>query len=340
MKLARESFFHRVEAAFAGTAPALPLALARVALGAIALVRTTDVGRGVIAMNHHTWMKGIEYAPNVDPVAAPALVSPLVWGASLSPTGTWLLVAVRTLSAITLLFGVRARTSAALLALSGLWLMAADRYRYLHHLLVLFSIAALFAFVPSAERLSLENWLKVRVRSARGTSNSGHPSGSPPAPGSSPAPEVARFVPRWSLQLLRVYCAAVYFASGVAKLRPGWLSGQTLQDLERVTLIGGPTWQSAVERLGYAPLAALVCLTELALAPLLLFPRTRRYGVALGLALHAGVVSTMEVSTFTGQMVLLLSLFLIPDRPVVAASALEAADLDARLTERESATSV
>lgn len=282
--------FLNVRRAFTGGAPALPLAVARIALGLLVLVRTTDLGRGLVAFNHHTWMSGVEYAPNVDSTTAPALVSPLLPGFALGTTATWVLVTLRTLAALLLVLGVRVRTSAALVALTGLLLMAADRYRYLHHLYLLFTMTAWFALVPSGERLSLERWLRKRA--------------------------AAEIVPRWSLQLVRAYCAAVYLASGVAKLRPAWLSGQTLRDLDQVSLIGGPVWQAATHGLGHAPIAWAVCLTELCLAPLLLFPSTRRYGVALGVALHAGVMATMEVSTFSGQMLLLLALFLVADRPL------------------------
>lgn len=283
-----EQAARRFRACFEGSAPALPLALARMALALLVLLRTSDVGRDLVHFNHHNWVDGLEYAPNVDSFREPGLVSPLLPGLSLGTTSTWLLVAVRTLAASLLLLGVGARASAIAVAVAGAWLMAADRFRYLHHLYLLWCMLAWFALLPSAERLSLSRLLLRR-------------------PG-------RHDVPRWSLQLLRLFCASVYFAAGVAKLNQPWLSGDTLRALERVSWVGGAAFSSAVAHLGYAPLAWLICLTELALAPLLLLPRTRPLGVALGILLHLGVVASMEVSTFTGQMLLLLALFLVRDR--------------------------
>lgn len=274
--------------ALAGTAPALPLSLARVALGGLVLLRTTDWTRPFFAFNHHTWMSGVEYAPNVDRVMRPALVSPLLPGLDLGTVGTWLLVALRTGAGIALLLGVWPRLSSLLVAGAGAWLMAADRYRYLHHLYLLWWMLFWFAFVRSGERLSLLGWLRGKTGLAR--------------------------VPRWPLQLLRVFCACVYFSSGLAKLNRGWLSGETLRDLERVTLIGGDAYQLAIGTLGHPGVAGAVCLLELCMAPLLLWPKTRLAGVALGASLHAGIALSMEVSTFGGQMLWLLALFLVRER--------------------------
>jgi vitamin K-dependent gamma-carboxylase len=278
----------RLAQAFDGTALALPLALARIALGALVLLRTTDVARPFVAFNHHTWMSGVEYAPNVDGVSQPALASPLLPGLALGATATWLLVALRTGAAITLLLGISARLSSLLVGAAGAWLMAADRYRYLHHLYLLWWMLLWFALLRSDDRLSLLGWIRNRTGSAR--------------------------VPRWPLQLLRVFCASVYLASGLAKLRSPWLSGETLKDLERVTLIGGEAYRFTVATLGHAAVATAVCALELCLAPILLWSKTRWLGVALGASLHAGVALSMEVSTFGGQMLWLLALFLVPDR--------------------------
>ena len=186
---------------------------------------------------------------------------------------------------------VRARGSAALLGLSGFWLMAADRYRYFHHLQLLWLTALWLALVPCGERLSLETLLVRRTPRQR--------------------------VPRWSLQGLRLLATSVYLSAGTAKLNGPWLRGDTLRALEQLTLIGGPHWQRALALLGYRGIAVSVCALELALVPLLWWPKTRLPAVALGFALHLLLIpSMMEVATFNAQMLLLLALFAVRDHGV------------------------
>lgn len=282
-----------LDARFSGSAPALPLALFRVAFALLVLVRSNDLTRGILRFHHHYWLQGLEYDPASDPLPPIALVSPLIPGLGLGALATRLLVWVRTLASLTLLLGVRARLSALVLGVAGYWLMVADRYRYLHHLQLLWLTALWLALVPSDARLSLLGWLRKRPRVQR--------------------------VPRWSLQALRLLCASVYLSAGSAKLDARWLNGDTLRELEQLTLIGGPHWQRVVALLGYRGTAYSVCALELALLPLLYWKKTRYLGIALGALLHAILIpSMMEVATFNAQMLLLLALFAIPDRPAAA----------------------
>jgi hypothetical protein len=283
-----------VLARFAGRVPALPVALFRVAFALIVLLRTSDVTRGLVHFRHHARVRGLEYAPNFDVALAPALNSPLIPGLSLGPEATWLLVVVRTLSAGLLLVGVYSRTAALSLAVSGFWLMAADRYRYFHHLHLLWLTAAWLCLVPSGQRLSLGRWLTKRPGSAT--------------------------LPSWPVELLRLQCVGVYLASGIAKLDTDWLSGLTLQRVERVTLIGGKLWNAAVSWVGHQWLAVAICVIELALVPLLLVRSTRSVGVGMAVLLHILITTSMEVSTFGAQMLLLLGLFLIPCLDPLAAT--------------------
>ncbi len=281
-----ERLLTRGRAAFDGSVPALPVAIVRAVFALIVLFRTTDVTRGFLHFNHHGWMRGLEYAPPFDAPVPPLLESPLVPGLSLGLGATLALVIVRTVAACLLLLGVRPRAAAAALAIAGFWLMAADRHRYLHHLMLLWLIAAWLSLVPSGGRLSLEGWLRKA------------------------APEST--VPRWPIELLKLQCVGVYLASGVAKLNAPWLSGLSLERLDKVTLIGGPLFDQAVAHVGYRALSLSICVVELALVPLLLWSRTRLAGVVLGASLHLAVMASMEVSTFGAEMCLLLSLFLIP----------------------------
>ena len=163
--------------------------------------------------------------------------------------------------------------------------MASDRYRYLHHLHLLWVMCAWLAVVPSGAKLSLA-WLLGWKTSK------------------------ADVVPCWSIQLVRFQALVIYAASGLAKLTPGWLDGTTLALIEKMHLVGGPLWRAALAIGSYRSLSIAILLTELALPALLVWRKTRLAGVGLGLALHAGFSLALVVSTFGLQMALFLMLFL------------------------------
>jgi hypothetical protein len=258
---------------FDGTVVPWPYLLFRTGVALLVLVRTTDVLAPVLALDHHHWVTGLEYAPWLDHTVAPVLHSPLVpFLPSLSAEVVTTLVVARTVLAGGLLVGLFPRTSAGMLALVGYGLIAVDRYRYLHHLHLLWISCAWLALVPPV------GW-RERAQT-----------------------------PRWALQLLRFQALVVYGASGLAKLRGDFLDGTTFGVMSDLHLFEGPfahlppAWR--------APLAIGTCVTELSLVPLLAWRKTRLVGIALGLALHVGIAEAMMVSTFSVQMALYLALFL------------------------------
>jgi hypothetical protein len=281
---------------FDGEVSPWPYALYRMAIAAVVLVRTTDVLRPLLPLLHHAWVAGLEYDPRVEKVAPPALRSPLVPGLTIPDALALVLVWARTILAALLLLGVRVRTVAFALMVVGLGLMAADRYRYFHHILLLYVGVGWLALAPGADRL--------------GVMQLGHRRWHAEA-----------WVPRWPLQLMRLFTMSVYLAAGTAKLSSDWLSGKTLAQLTALGLVGGRPWQWLVAHVGASPLAIGIAGAELGLPVLLAAPRTRLGGVVLGVALHAGISTAMSVSTFGVEMVLLLSLFLPwPERAAARAT--------------------
>lgn len=240
----------------------------------IVLLRTTDWLAPWISLDHTAWESGLQYAPWDEAVIEPRLSAPWLSGLALSPAVEGALVIARTALAVMLLVGVRARSAALALGLVGHALMASDRFRYLHHLYWLWCSCLLFAAMPSGARLS-----------------------------SGP-------VPRAGVQVLRGAALIVWSAAGLAKLRAEWLDGSILRYLEARGLLFGPA-RAVADAVGHGPLAMGIAAAELALVPLLILGgRARLLGVALGLALHAGIDASMHVSTFGAQMTLFLSLFL------------------------------
>jgi hypothetical protein len=269
-----------------GQAASTPLALFRVGLALLVLVRTTHWLRPWIALDHFMWTRGPEYSPALEAVREPHLFSPLLPLPDLATSSVELLVSARTGLALALLLGLWPRLSALGLFVIGYGLMALDRYRYFHHMHLLWLSCLWLALLPTPRR-----GLLAALRSG------------------------AERVPRWPLQLLRAQAIIVYVAAGVAKLQPTFLSGQALEATARAGLVGGPLWSAASQLLGTSVLAGLIAFGELSIAACLVYRPLRPLGIALGIALHVGLQESMVVSTFGAQMALYLMLFLRWDPP-------------------------
>jgi hypothetical protein len=289
----RPLYERAIDRLFCGEVSPWPYALLRVGLAAILLLRHADWLRKVIYFEHHRWVTGLDFMWSS--AEAPHLVSPLVPGLVLTETTTFWLVYMRTALAVLLLAGVRSRAAAVLLAVVSYSLFAADRYRYFHHLHLLYVSIAWLALAPIDARWSLERRLRHAWRAVRPTAAQGA--------------SVPRTSPVWPLQMIRALVMSVYLASGLSKLHGAWLGGETLQGLHRVHVIGGATWNTLHEWLGYGVLAKLTCVTELALPALLAFRSTRGWAIGAAIGFHALISASMGVSTFGIQMVVLLLAF-------------------------------
>jgi hypothetical protein len=261
-------------------------ALLRVALASLLLVRSSDLTRPLLDLEHHLWVHGLDFSWSL--ARAPYLESPALPGLELGPTTNDALVIVRTLLALSLLVGLKPRFSAAALAIVSYALLLADRYRYFHHLHLLYLGIGWLAFCPLGDRLDLERGVRRWWRRLRRE---------PAAPTSSPA---------WPLFLLRALVSGIYLSAGLAKLEPAYWSGQTLAELDRIGMLSGAGWETLRDTLGYAWLARLSCLIELSLPFFLAFPRLRWVGIGLALGFHLAIGSVLEVSTFGVTMVVLL----------------------------------
>jgi hypothetical protein len=89
--------------------------------------------------------------------------------------------------------------------------------------------------------------------------------------------------------LLRIFVAAIYGWSALAKMHGEWLSGRTLAALAEDELLSGPIARALLEHATLRVAAACsVFGVELCLGPLLLWRRTRRAAFFVALATHAG----------------------------------------------------
>ncbi|HEY3237258.1 MAG TPA: HTTM domain-containing protein [Polyangiaceae bacterium] len=269
---------------FAGVVSPWPYALFRIGIAVSILVRTNDWLRPIFTLDHYAWVRGLEYDPQIEQVVSPALQSPLIPGLSIGPALAAFLVRARTSLAVVLLLGIKPRLTASILALIGAALVAADRYRYFHHLYLLWLSCAWLAITPSSERLSLERWVGRWPRAVS--------------------------APRWPLQILRQQCIIVYLASGVAKLNSDWLSGRTLSALEGLGLVRGALWHRGISLIGYSGAGTGIAVAECALGPLLAWRRTRFWALGAGALFHLAISATMSVSIFSLLMILYLATFL------------------------------
>jgi len=117
--------------------------------------------------------------------------------------------------------------------------------------------------------------------------------------------------PTSSAWLIRAWVASIYVWAAVAKLTADWFDGRTLALLVREGLfrpfVASTLLSTDAKR---SVVAWCVVLTELALAPLLLIPRTRRYGLMLAVAFHLGLEWAASPDLFGWAMISLLLAFL------------------------------
>lgn len=276
-----------VDDLFAGEVASWVYPTLRVLLAGICLVRHSDLFAPHVFLQHHLWVHGLDFLWSVE--EPPALTAPLVAGLGLSPVVNDALVYVRTALAVLLLLGIRSRIAALLLALVGYTLMAADTYRYFHHLHLLYLSIGWLCLAPLDCRWSLE---RAWVRWRRGLPD--------------PPPKTQ---PIWPLQLIRGCLLSVYFGAALSKMSPEWLRGDTLEVLEQLHILRGPAWSALRTVLAPAAVAQLTLATEIALPVALMVPTTRRFGVAAALAFHGLIGISVMVSTFGVQMAALLVAF-------------------------------
>jgi len=250
---------------------AVALGRARVALGAVFLLRTTPL----LAPLH------ISYLADTTPLLAwphghahfapfiPALPAAILAG----------LCILRTLAAVAFMLGVRARAAGLLAGALGYVTVLQDPARFFttHH--VIFLGTMLLACTDAVAACALR-----------------------------PA---ERRSPTSSAWLIRAWVASIYVWAAVAKLTADWFDGRTLALLVREGLfrpfVASTLLSTDAKR---SVVAWCVVLTELALAPLLLIPRTRRYGLMLAVAFHLGLEWAASPDLFGWAMISLLLAFL------------------------------
>jgi hypothetical protein len=224
-----------------------PLAWARVALGALVLVRTTPA-----LMPFDAWFA--RGAPPFLGWPEPGWHAPAL-GWTLPPVLVQILCVARSLGAACFLLGVGTRSAGICAAACGYIVISQDPMGFMLTLHLLYLGTLILALVDSGTLCALR-----------------------------PAPPRA---PRTSAWLVHCFVASVYVWAGATKIRGAWLDGSALALLHRAGGLTGPLADVLLATEFRRQLAAWgVLALELFLGPLLLWRRTRLPALLLAWTFH------------------------------------------------------
>lgn len=237
-----------------------PLAIARVALGVVFLVRTTAIVDALPLPLAHVRGPLLGWP---EPGAA------FAWGGLVLPPAVDAALAIaRTLAAALVIVGVRARAAGVAAGLLGFVALSQDPFGFVFTLHALFLGTIVLALGDASTDLALVPDAPLDPRDARSA--------------------------RSSRGLLCVFVASIYAWSAIAKLGTEWLSGRTLLALAEDGLVT-PWLRSALLAHGALRVASAwsVTLVEAGLAVAMLVPRAARAALVFGLAFHVA----LEIAT-------------------------------------------
>jgi hypothetical protein len=195
-------------------------------------------------------------------------------------------------AAIAIVSGRAARPALLVAASLLVYVMLCDRLWFHHYRHTMAAFSTLLAFTPCDREFVL---------------------GRDAAPG--PAP-------MWAANAMKAQVSLMYLASGGSKLfDPDWRGGLMMRGMiagfaRLVRSRGVPEeWIAALETpLGASLMAKGAIATEISLALLLWWPRTRRWALWVGLFFHLSISLMTPVQLFTFEMLFAYLLFVTPDR--------------------------
>lgn len=253
------------------TASLRPLAWSRIGFGAVVLIRTTPLAR-LADPRFALESQTLLGWPRLGELQTPAP------GFGLSPDVVKLLCIARTLGAAAFLLGYRPRLTGIVAAVAGYLVVLQNAFAFTFTQHLLFVGMFVLAFTDCATLLALR----------------------PEEPRS---PVTSRWLV-WSL------VTSVYAWAAISKLRWDWLDGRTLGLFFDEGKLGGPLaplLAGTAERRALA--GPLIVFIELALVPLLTWPRTRFVGFVTACSFHAVIEAVARPDVFGWGMVALLMSF-------------------------------
>ncbi len=202
------------------------------------------------------------------------------------------------LAALCVALGVFYRAAAATLTLTYTYLFLTELAKYNNHYYLMCLFAFLLAVMPADRRFSISAWWKKRKGEELREGGA---------------------VPFWTVFLLRAQLFIVYFYGGLAKIDADWLTGVPMVGKGREIL---DFWGPKLGLPDIDPIWAglFICwsglIYDLSIGFLLIFRRTRLFGIVLTFAFHLSNQFLFPIGLFPAMAFLTTLVFFEPDWPV------------------------
>jgi len=167
------------------------------------------------------------------------------------------------------------------------YLFLLSQWNHHHHILVFVVVLWILAFSPCGQFYSLDAVVHDPKRQNRKHS----------------------ILP---LRFIQIFVTSVYLFAFLWKFQSGWLTGSVMESYDAAGSLRGPFAPGVVAALGYQGLSLSTLIIEGLLPVALWVPALRRGAIALGLLLHLGIDATMDVNTYSYQMMVLYIAFTHP----------------------------
>lgn len=206
--------------------------------------------------------------------------------------GAWIVVhfSVTLLAALAIAAGFFYRTSCTIFFFGWTWYWLIDKSAYQNHTYLVSLIAFWLIFMPANGRWAIDAWWRPALRTD--------------------------VTPQWCVWLLRALMGIVYFYAGLAKLYPDWLQGEPMRAFYAQHAdfpLLGPLVNTEIWAVGVASWGGLAF--DLAIAPLLLWRRSRTAAFVLAVGFHATNMLFFSIDIFPVLAIATTTLFLAPDWP-------------------------
>lgn len=224
------------------------------------------------------------------------------WVTPFSESVTSLEFAVLGIAALMTAAGAFYRLAAIVFAVGFSHLFLVDKCLYQNHFYLIVLLSWLLVFIPANRALSVDSMIWPTLRS--------------------------KYIPRWSVWLLRFQFALPYFFGGIAKLNSDWLGGEPMYSMlkQRTELPVVGAWLTepwCVAAFIYGGL-----LFDLLFVPAVLTNRFRGIACCFAIAFHCINAQLFTIGVFPWLMLLSLPIFLQPGtlRRLVLRQPIEAVD--------------
>ncbi|MCE7991553.1 MAG: HTTM domain-containing protein [Roseivirga sp.] len=177
-----------------------------------------------------------------------------------------------------------------------------EQARYLNHFYLVILVSLVLIFLPAHRGFSIDSVIFKK--------------------------KSTDYAPAWSLWLVRFLIGVPYFFGGIAKINPDWLRGYPLKrwllgdvDFPLIGKYFTEEWMIMI--MSYSGL-----ILDLAVVPILLFKRTRKWGFVIICIFHLMNAQLFSIGIFPWFMIASTTLFFPPDwpRPLLSKAGLNEAD--------------